>query len=562
MIRPRQLRHAASSRLARILVVVVPAVVVVATVAGVAGSTSPRPPLDKQAVAQHLQKTAGRFMTAPAQAALAMLANNTRQFGMSARTSQDGADAGATSSALRIANGAPTSSLGPGLTNVRVNNPAGDTQFIDQTTQSETAIAVAGQNIVVGYNDSQTTGLFLTAGSDLSGYSYSSDGGQTFTDGGALPNAPAFINLGDPWLGSDRAGNVYYANLMIDGQTGELDVGVAKSTNGGKTFSAPTVISPRNNLFYFGDKESLAVGPDPKNKSRDNIYVAWDDDSLDENYNEALGLPVAHSTDGGNTWQVTYADQIPLDYNTCSFAQYIGATPAVAPNGVLYVAAEKFSVTDPDCTFDQPFVASEWIFKSTDGGQTFGPGKQISTVTETGDLSLGPGMVMRNLELPTIALGQGGGANAPIYVAWNDAASGHSNIRLATSTDGSKTWKLAWATNGPNDQMQPALSSDSSGLHLLYYQRNPDNTLDVVAASSTNGKPPFAPTRVTSQSFPGVFTFPQFDPIIAFGYMGDYIANVSDGTDQYYVWGDNRDTVTNILWPQGRHDPDVFFAKQ
>ncbi len=67
---------------------------------------------------------------------------------------------------------------------------------------------------------------------------------------------------------------------------------------------------------------------------------------------------------------------------------------------------------------------------------------------------------------------------------------------------------------------------------------------------------------MTSHAFPGVFTNPQFDPIIAFGYMGDYIANVSDGTDQYYAWVDNRDTVTNILWPSGRHDPNVYLAKQ
>jgi len=70
----------------------------------------------------------------------------------------------------------------------------------------------------------------------------------------------------------------------------------------------------------------------------------------------------------------------------------------------------------------------------------------------------------------------------------------------------------------------------------------------------------WSPTRVTTQSFPGVFTFPQFDPIIRFGYMGDYIANVSDGTHQFFAWGDNRDIATDFLWPNGRHDPDVFAA--
>jgi hypothetical protein len=109
------------------------------------------------------------------------------------------------------------------------------------------------------------------------------------------------------------------------------------------------------------------------------------------------------------------------------------------------------------------------------------------------------------------------------------------------------------------------LSADASGLHLLYYEISPvgDGTsqLDVLVSNSKNGNK-WTTSRVNSQSFPGVYTLPQFDPIIAFTYMGDYIANVSDGTHQYFAWGDNRDVVTNFLWPQGRHDPDVFFARQ
>jgi hypothetical protein len=42
--------------------------------------------------------------------------------------------------------------------------------------------------------------------------------------------------------------------------------------------------------------------------------------------------------------------------------------------------------------------------------------------------------------------------------------------------------------------------------------------------------------------------------------MGDYIANVSSGGHQYFAWGDNRDVVRDLLYPQGRVDPDVFFA--
>ena len=124
--------------------------------------------------------------------------------------------------------------------------------------------------------------------------------------------------------------------------------------------------------------------------------------------------------------------------------------------------------------------------------------------------------------------------------------------------------KPSWVTSGSNDEAQPALSADSD-LHVAYYQistgANGNGQLDVFVSNSKNGNS-WTTQRVTSQSFPGVFTLPQFDPIIAFEYMGDYIANASDGSHQYIAWGDNRDIVTNFLWPSGRNDPDVFFAKQ
>jgi hypothetical protein len=163
---------------------------------------------------------------------------------------------------------------------------------------------------------------------------------------------------------------------------------------------------------------------------------------------------------------------------------------------------------------------------------------------------------MRDLELPAIALR----GNA-IYVAWNDGALGRSHIRLATSVNGGQTWAASFVTHGAGDEVQPALSADGSGIHLLYYQRNPNNTLDVLVGNSRNGTG-FATKRVTTQSFQGALTIPQFDPTVAFGYMGDYIANVSSGSHQYFAWGDNRDRVTDFLFPNGRDDPDVFFAKQ
>jgi hypothetical protein len=507
----------------------------------------------QQSIAAHIIKTkAGQLMTAPARAILERIARGERAGGP-----EQGSNALAK---LKVSSGGVNAPTG-NLTNVRVNDPSADSHQVDQTTQSETAIAVAGSNVVVGWNDSQhSLQPFFTAASNLNGYGFSSDGGATWTDGGVVPNAPGQNNVGDPWLASDRAGNFYYSSLAVDVFNNALGIGVAKSTDGGKTFSAPVTASPTGVFFYFGDKDAMTVGPDPSTKSRDDIYVAWDDSACDQTscFN---GLPVAHSTDGGATWHLVYADRFIFDDTTgCSFQQYIGAQPLVDPkDGTLYVAAERFAVTDPLCDDSATFTMDESIFKSTDGGQTFGSRVVIGTVAPAfaqGFMDLGPGLVMRTIEFPTLALFKGA-----LYAAWNDGASGNSHIRLAKSTNGGASWSLSWASQGTNDEVQPALSSDSGALHLLFYQRNPDNTLGVIAANSTNGSA-FVQRTATSRSFPGVLTVPQFDPLIAFGYMGDYIANVSDGTHQYFAWGDNRDKVTNYLWPTGRNDPNVYFARQ
>jgi hypothetical protein len=555
-------RIGAPVSIAAIAVAVVTTVVVTDAFTG-ALTAAAGPALSRQQIAQHILGTqAAQVMTAPAQAALRMVAAGSRELPtgpLPGHALPAAGPAGPVSGGGQLAK--------PAFTNVRVNDPALDTHQPDQTTQSETAIAVAGSHVAVGYNDSQQTGLFLTAGSSITGYSYSADGGASFTDGGALPNAPEFNNLGDPWLASTRAGDMYFANLAFDSLNQNLDVAVAKSADGGKTWGTPVpVFRPPFSTFYFGDKPALAAGPDPAVTARDDLYAAYDDFSVNLNarqFKVFLGLPVAHSTDGGATWHLVYASRFLVPMRGCSFQQFIGATPIVDPaTGTLYVVAEKLAVTDPHCQ-GLPLQRSEVIFRSTDGGKTFSPGVQIATVTQAvpstgfGELLfLGPGRYMRDLEFPAIALR----GNA-LYVAWNDGASGHSHIRLATSTDGGHTWAVRFVTHGSGDEVQPALSADGSGIHLLYYHRNPNNTLDVLAGNSRNGTG-FSTKRVTTQSFPGTLTVPQFDPIIALGYMGDYIANVSDGSHQYFAWGDNRNRVTDFLYPNGRNDPDVFFAKQ
>ena len=524
------------------------AILVVGVIGGSAATPSQSP--TKQDIAKKiLNSPAGKHLTSPARAYMESVARNDHRLAPDSN--------GLVTKGKKVTSGKPGG--GGSLANVRVNNPADDSHQTDQTTQSETAIAVSGSHVVVGYNDSQNVlQPFLTAGANLTGVAYSSDGGQTFTDGGALPNAPGNVNLGDPWLAVDSAGTFYFSNLTIDATTGFLLVGVSRSTDGGKTWTpAASIPAPAGAFFYSADKDALTTGP-----GNGNLYDVWDDFSLDPNFNAVSGLPVAHSTDGGQTWTVTYASQVPLFGSGCSFSQYIGAQPLVS-GGTVYDVAELISVDDPNCT-GAPETFSQAVFVSHDGGSTWSAGAVIPVTpsAQFGAFNLGPAQFMRNLEFPTLAAFKGN-----VYLAWNDGGdgSGHSHIKLAQlDSGGGVVGNPSFITSGTNDEAQPALTADSS-LHVAYYQistgANGNGMLDAFVGNSQNGNS-WKAQRVTSQSFPGVFTFPQFDPVIAFGYMGDYIAATSDGSHQYFAWGDNRDIVTNFLWPSGRNDPDVFFAKQ
>jgi len=521
---------------------------VAATVGGATSSAAPgKPALTREQVAQSLLDHRARFGTG------AQVLAWTRATGKRPGSSPlIGADNGPV--AARRPDPGPMARYN--AANVRVNDPSTDVGPLDQTTQNETALAVSGRDLVVGYNDSHQATPFFTAAVNLSGYATSPDGGRSFRDRGTIANLQGYQNVGDPWLASGAGRDVYYSTLAIDGESGNLEVGVATSKDGGRTFTAPTIVSPNDpTAFYTGDKEAITSGRGPGSSTGQVQYVAWDDFSVDLTAGTAsAGLPVARSADDGASWQLSYADRITQDPLGCSFGQFLGAQPHIDPaDGTLTVFAERIAVNDPDCT-GGTLAITQVVYTSADGGLTFGPAVTIAPVTPSVALRFAKGQIMRTAEFPTVAQ-----VGSTLYAAWNDGTSHKDHIKLASSADRGRTWNVTDATTGAADEVQPQLSADQKGLHLAYYVRNADATLDLALAHSADGSA-WTSRKVTTRSFPGVNTAPQFDPIIAPGYMGDYVANVSSGGRQYLAWGDNRDVVRNVLWPDGRADPNVYFA--
>jgi len=440
----------------------------------------------------------------------------------------------------------PSVVVGPDF---RINDPTGDPD--NQTTQSETSMAVSGLNIVVGFNDSSV--CCVQGSTRFSGYSVSHDGGSTFTDQVVIPAPNGVDLLGDPSVTADAAGNFYFGTL---GAKGTLSgIGVAKSTDGGTTFPTIALASVNPTQPIFQDKDYITADTSPTSPFQGNLYVSWG------SFNVASSeIDFGRSTDRGQTWSPAIALSGGGIFRSAN-----GAVPAVDASGRVYVAWEDFRLGLP--TGDAIFVN-----RSDDGGVTFNGERKVTDVTPIGNTENCGGQNSKTLngsirvtDFPTIAIDKSNGPNdGNVYIAWNDNRNGNPDIFFTRSTDGGMTWSAPMRVNDDattTDQFMPWMTVDPSGvIFLMWYDRrlDPMNNLmlDVFAAASVDGGLTFSPNvRVTSVSFGVPPLNPNFDPVVAACYMGDYVGATTDATTIYFSWGDNRDIVN------GRPDPDVFFRK-
>ena len=521
----------------------------------------------------------------------------------------DGIEATASGSdnsfSARAARGAPR--------NTQINDPNTDyiltfpgTRPFEFSTQSETSIARAGSNLVVGFNSSAGAHVVSIGGSlffdriQFSGVASSQDGGKTWTSG-FVPTAGGDTGtFGDPSLVADRAGNFYYASLGEQPTTFNGALIVNKSTDGGRTFGTARVVAVDNG----SDKEWLAVGRDPQNKSQDNLYLVW------TSFGTASSeLRFTRSTDGGATWSAQKTIFAPVDNGVMSsFVQF--ANPVVDPeNGRLYVPFLHFSNSDADAVR---------VLVSNDGGATFSflafnepgavdanahmvvsPGTLVDCGRGAGGFRLvlrsGPNIgggrfglprythATRLVTQPAAAVIDGTFAmaiNSSTSPSFGDPASG-SRIDLLFSRNGGASWKtatVAASTAADPQHVHPAVTMDDAGnITVAYYVQQANGDLRVDSATGTlgAGNVNFKRQQVSNTTFglaPSMFPIPSatnpfrttnYDRIIQPCYsLGEYMS-ITGGDDVRASWGDSRNPWTSPAGSPaaGTHpQADVFFA--
>ena len=414
----------------------------------------------------------------------------------------------------------------PAPPNILVNDPAEDGNS-RQATHSETSTVVAGNVIIVGYNDSnQYNGSTLL---HFTGLSRSTNSGASFQDLGTLPTTPGG-DCGDPTLARDNVtGRVYFATLSCQNPS----IPLFRSDDNFTTVMPAVNATPGHSGLL--DKEWITVD-NASGAGQGNVYL------LVRDFGAGNGIYLSRSTNHGDT----FTPNGGLAIVTAGAVQ--GAWITVGPDHAVYAF-----------WYDTGAIRMR---KSTDQGQTFGTTVTVTTLTTAGingDLGLGG---FRSNAFPQAVVNP---ANNQIYVVYDDKGSGsdRADVFFRQSNDGGATWTAARKVNDDSttrDQWQPSLAVTPDGQHVgvFWYDRRLDsaNTMidrfGVVGTVSGTTVSFGGNQQITTMSFPPVFGQ---DPVVNGVYMGDYDQTAADNNFFYVVWGDNRD-----VGPAGRHS-NVRFAK-
>ncbi|MBD3161657.1 MAG: hypothetical protein GF346_05375, partial [Candidatus Eisenbacteria bacterium] len=394
-----------------------------------------------------------------------------------------------------------------------VNDPSGEDTGI---VQSEVAIAVHGDNVVVGWND----GIGFAGGESVSGYGYSTDRGETWTDAGAVPNGQGTDVFGDPTVVATNDGLWLFMSLDLGSPNG-LALNRARFEAG--TFElAPAEKYSDNNAFI--DKEFLE-----HDAATDNVYLT---------YTIGSGR-LAMTSDGGDTWST------PLTIAGGSNPN--GFYPAPGIDGEVYV-----SWMDPLGQGN----ARLYVRYSSDSGQSWA-GSAVQ-VTQLGPSSGQPPRCFNrsfNVTFPAMSIDRSDGPNrGRAHFVYTDGAPGGYDVFYTYSDDKGQTWTTPVQLNDNENETEQFWPQVHVGPHgrvsVVWYDRrysSGNNGLcDFYGVQSVDGGLTWGPNRRFSDTS---VTWCSVPANIAPNF-GDYVEMTSDDRSVFAVWSDAR-----------LGDPDVLFGR-
>jgi len=240
-------------------------------------------------------------------------------------------------------------------------------------------------------------------------------------------------------VGRVRAdGTAFLSALVFDSTTARSAMVASRSSDGGITWSDPTVLLADNDPDVTNDKESITA--DPADPGR--VYVVWDRLTGLTQPNKPVGTGpawFARTTDG--MWEPAR----PI-FDPGIDAQTIGSVIVVLPDGTLVNAFNlitKGSSTAP--------VNTLAAIRSTDKGLTWSAPILIAPMNGVGVRDPNNKLGVRSgTILPEIAVDR---ANGVIYIVWEDVRPGATfdGIALVTSRDGGLSWSAPVMINGATD---------------------------------------------------------------------------------------------------------------
>jgi FlgD Ig-like domain len=402
--------------------------------------------------------------------------------------------------------------------NRRINDPMGEAVGM---VQSEITIVTHADTIVVGWNDSAG---FYIPGHSGSGYGYSVDRGDSWIDGGGLPEGVGTAVFGDPAVAVSSDGDWVYWSLDY----GESPAGL--TINRGRFVDSDLVWEPAVKYNDGQDMDKEYVEYDPV---RDRFYAAYT-----THFQQRAGR-LTYSDDAGRTW----SDPITISEHSGSNGYY----PAPGIDGELYV------------TWIHPMGQDEpsiYMRYSSDGGQSW-DGHVLEVAQLGPNCSDPPHCFNRgfNPNFPSPAVDRSDGPyRGRVYVVWSEGGFYNYDCYLSYSDNKGQDWSRPVKLNDNDNQTEqfwPQVSIGPAGRVSVAWidgrhTHGDDGLRDCYITQSIDGGESWGPNRRVSDlsvSWCGV-------PANSTPNFGDYNELATDDRSLFAVWSDARGG-----------DPDIFFAR-